>query len=166
MRLGRRSGAAAVAAAVLLAAGAAGAACAKPGERLAFDLRVVQTELMVAALSCGERAAYNGFVKKFGGDLAAGGTAMRSYFRRAYGSAGEARLTSHVTALANRAALRRVEPGVDFCSQAVSVLRTTATLPPGKLHRLFETVARPPADEAIANCEAADAALPASLKAR
>ena len=82
------------------------AACALVDEKTALDTRVLQSELMVAALTCGENARYGVFVKKFEPILVANGQALRQYFNRAYGSAGETRMNRMVTQLANTASIR------------------------------------------------------------
>jgi hypothetical protein len=105
---GRLTRLAAAATAVLFAGVnvAEAAACALADEKAALDTRVLQSELMVAALTCGENARYGVFVKKFEPILVANGDALRHYFRRAYGGAGETRMNRMVTQLANAASIR------------------------------------------------------------
>ena len=67
----------------------------------ALRTRVVQTELMVAALTCQQHALYNDFVQKFRGQLAAQGNVLVSYFARSYGAEGTPELDRFVTRLAN-----------------------------------------------------------------
>ncbi len=78
--------------------------CASAAEKTAFDTRVLQSELMVAALSCGENARYNSFVQKFESELVANGNALRGYFARNYGKSGEDVLDRFITRIANNAA--------------------------------------------------------------
>ncbi|MCZ8149565.1 MAG: hypothetical protein O9325_17160, partial [Roseomonas sp.] len=54
--------------AALVAGPAIAQTCLQPAERTAFDVRALQSKLMVAALSCSQDAAYNAFVRKFQGE--------------------------------------------------------------------------------------------------
>jgi hypothetical protein len=124
---------------VLLAAAAAmapadraqAAMCAIPSERAGADARVLQTELMVAALTCGQRNRYNGFVKKFQPQLVANGKALRRYFRRVHGGRGEARVTRFVTRLANEASARSLVDGTQaYCASVSSLFDEVMAIDP------------------------------------
>ncbi|MCW8836674.1 MAG: hypothetical protein OQJ99_09960 [Rhodospirillales bacterium] len=103
---------------LLGATGQAAAACATPAERLALNARVLQSELMVAALSCGKNADYNAFVKKFQPQLVERGKSLRQFFVRLYGAKGETRLNAFVTRMANEASVRSLRQGGGYCDQA------------------------------------------------
>ncbi|MGH8626401.1 MAG: hypothetical protein ACREYC_14420 [Gammaproteobacteria bacterium] len=97
--------------------------CAQPHERTALSTRVLQTELMVAALCCGNRPLYNAFVTKFRGQLVKQGRSLRSFFHRHHGGGGEENLNSFITRLANEASQRSNADRAAFCSQASSLFR-------------------------------------------
>jgi len=98
------------------------ATCATPAEKAAIDARVLQSELMVAALTCGENARYNAFVQKFQPELVSFGNTLRSYFSRAYGRRGETQLNRFVTRLANGATIRRTRYTMpQYCTSAVNL---------------------------------------------
>ena len=98
---------------------AAAATCASPVEKAALDTRVLQSELMVAALTCGQNANYNAFVEKFQPVLVTFGQTMRSYFTRAYGKGGEHEMDAFVTRTANSAATRRMQfEMTQYCASA------------------------------------------------
>jgi hypothetical protein len=82
------------------AAGAAPSACVSTPEASALDTRVLQTELMVAALACGFRDDYNGFVTKYRKTLGDQAKVLKGFFSRG-GRGGETGLNSFVTRLAN-----------------------------------------------------------------
>ncbi len=110
------------AAAVLLTAGAAEARiCASPSEQAALRARVVQSQLMVAALSCGARPRYNAFVRKFERELVMQGKSLRSFFQRTYGDSATKRLNSFVTSQANKASERSLDVGGAFCSETAGL---------------------------------------------
>jgi hypothetical protein len=100
--------------AILIAAGPASAAvtCLSPAEVRASAVRQLQTELMVATLSCAKHPSasltdrYNAFVRKFGKDLAANADVLRAYFARAYGKGQAKQFDAYITALANEASQR------------------------------------------------------------
>ena len=102
--------------AVLAGSGAAAAECARPQELHALNTRVLQTELMVAALACGYQAGYNRFVGAFRHDLVEHGGTLRAYFRRQYGSEGQTRLDHFITRLANEESGRSNLDRLAFCA--------------------------------------------------
>lgn len=106
---------AAVLAFALFAAVPAAAAptnCLSAAEHRASLVRQLQTELMVAALSCARHPSasltgrYNAFVHKFGKDLSSNAEVLRGYFSRAYGKAQARQFDAYITALANEASRR------------------------------------------------------------
>lgn len=84
------------------------ASCYNDAEAAAARVRVMQTDFMVAALSCDHRGVpevrqrYTAFVKQYSGEMAVHGRALISYFQRAGGSRA---LDSFITSLANEMAL-------------------------------------------------------------
>ncbi|MDX1485496.1 MAG: hypothetical protein R3229_13565 [Alphaproteobacteria bacterium] len=97
---------------------ATGHLSAKEKEALAF--RHLQTELMVAALSCGRkefRAKYNTFVIRYRPALRRNGNTLRAIFKRNYGRQGKRRLDAYVTRLANEASVRSMQQS-GFCEVA------------------------------------------------
>lgn len=96
--------------------------CASPAEKAAVDARVLQSELMVAALTCGENARYNVFVQKFQSELVGFGSALRAYFVRAYGKSGEYEMNQFVTRMANGATIRRTQFTMpEYCASAANL---------------------------------------------
>jgi len=97
--------------------------CAQPHERTALSTRVLQTELMVAALCCDNRPLYNAFVSKFRGELVKQGRSLRSFFQRHHGGGGEENLNSFITRLANEASRRSNAERAGFCAQTSLLFR-------------------------------------------
>ena len=127
----RQGAALALAAGLVLAAGGAAAraaACPSPMERAALEMRVMQSELMVAALTCGARESYNAFVIKFEPDLVRHGVALRTFFKRAHGSRASAELNRFVTRLANQASQRSVADRAGYCAAASRVFEQVLKL--------------------------------------
>lgn len=111
-------------AAVVAAVGASSAfaaSCVRPIEEAALTARVVQTEMMVAALACGQQSQYNAFVVKFRDDLVTHGSTLKSLFKRVHGANAERRLATFVTRLANDASQRSRE-AANFCMDAYTFL--------------------------------------------
>ena len=103
---------------------------AKPSELSAIQVRVLQSEMMVAALTCDLRPQYNEIVILFKDELGRHGANLRSYFERSYGRAGgEKQLNSFVTEMANRASSHAVSQGSFYCAGAKNLLTDILSLP-------------------------------------
>lgn len=120
VRFHRKGAAWAVLAGVLCATPAAAEMCARDGDMPALQTRVLQTDLMVAALTCDERARYNAFVGKHRAELVVRGHELKGLFNRAYGPRALANLDSFVTRLANEASLNTVAARTSYCTDAVA----------------------------------------------
>src|SRR3546814_3141196 len=94
---------------------------------------MLQTELVVAALSCNERTRYNAFVNKFKGELGDRGKALKAFFNRAHGKDATRRLNAFVTELANEASQRTIAYQGDFCGDAVQRFEAVLKLQPAEL---------------------------------
>lgn len=111
-----------------IAAEAAGKSCARPAERTALELRVLQSELMVAALTCDYQADYNAFVTRFQPVLSKQGVALRGYFKRTYGGNGVRFLDSFITKMANAASQLSRDQGRRFCQETHAAMQTLSTM--------------------------------------
>ncbi|MBB4211308.1 hypothetical protein EV659_10480 [Rhodothalassium salexigens DSM 2132] len=108
---------------LLTAAGAAGATtaraqtCVGAEEAAAFQLRHLQTQLMVGALQCrgvhalGQRTYYNRFATRHAALIDGANATLSRFFDRHFDGAARARLDAYVTGLANdvSAASRRTD---------------------------------------------------------
>ena len=140
-------------ASALLTGVAQAATCTAPGETSALQARVLQTELMVAALTCSQKDKYNAFIRRFGGDLTTLGNSMKSYFTRAHGRKAATEMNAFVTALANEASRRAMGYQGDFCGDANGLFDSVLAVPPKELARFAAT--RPTANTyGIASCQA------------
>jgi hypothetical protein len=99
---------------VLMAGPALAQACVQPAERTAFEVRALQSQLMVAALTCNRDNDYNAFVRKFQGELGASYRTIQTHFRRSGGNHQRA-LDSYITQLANEQSQEGVRAGSLFC---------------------------------------------------
>jgi len=125
---------AAIAAAALPAAGAV-AACYTPPEVTAVHIRMLQSELMVAALACrdsnpelGMITQYNSFVKRHNPGLVGQNRVLERHFDRHYGGGNPAkrRMDALLTAIANDASKRSMT--ANFCNGAASLFGEIAKL--------------------------------------
>lgn len=102
-----------------IAAGIAGPAlaqaCLPAAERTAFDVRALQSQLMVVALQCGRDGEYNAFVRRFQGDLASSYRAIEGHFRRTSGGAARRETDGFITQLANAHSQDGIRQGSLFC---------------------------------------------------
>jgi hypothetical protein len=89
--------------------------CLQSAERAAFDVRALQSQLMVAALACNKDNEYNAFVRKFQGDLASAYRGIQGHFRRTAGNAHQRELDGFITQLANAHSQDGIRAGSQFC---------------------------------------------------
>lgn len=97
--------------------------CLTAAEARAERIRIVQTELMIAALKCASRPelrlneTYDRFVRDFKPQLVENARILSNYFKRRHGVAHQQELDSFITGLANRISLiSGRDPG--FCDAA------------------------------------------------
>lgn len=94
---------------------AAEEACVKGPDEVALQVRVIQTDLMVAALSCGASARYNEFVKANQPVLMAAHTQLTKFFTKKRG--GQKALNAFITKLANDSSRRSIANIAAFCQE-------------------------------------------------
>jgi len=118
--------AALVGGALMVAGPAQAEGCAEHEARQALELRVLQSEMMVAALTCGQRQSYNAFVTTFKPYLKAQGANLRAFFTEQFGLiTGPKHLNRMVTRLANTASQQSlVVPKQTFCERAKMRFKT------------------------------------------
>lgn len=125
-----------LAASLVLAPALARAECYTEAEWQAAHVRILQTELNVAQLTCSNvpdhsyDAQYGTFVARFGDRLKAAATELRAHFKRVYGGASETQLDSFVTRVANEASDRSMSsttPCADAAPLFQQVLATDTT---------------------------------------
>lgn len=90
-------------------------ACVTSEEKQALDSRVLQTELMVGGLSCGQQEQYNRFVLSFQPELQERGEALKKLFSRIHGRNAEDALNAFVTRLANDSSERSRNSSAEYC---------------------------------------------------
>jgi len=150
LQLGRIVGRHAVrfgAAAIVLGAlaGSAGAViCADQVERESLNVRQLQTQLMVAALSCNQRADYNAFVTRFRPALADHSDVMTGYFRRVFGKRSPHEINAYVTRLANEASALSIADRQSYCRASFTALTELLAAPTGDLHGALIRIAMEP----------------------
>lgn len=101
----------------LAASNAVAQSCANAREKAAFDLRALQTHLMVGALTCGMHDRYNAFVTRFQSDLAGAHRNLTGYFNRVHGRTAQRDLNEYITALANAQSQEGIRLGSHFCGR-------------------------------------------------
>jgi hypothetical protein len=103
-----------------LAPGASAAsrqACMQPAEKTAFDIRALQSQLLVAALACGQHDNYNAFVRKNQAELGTAFRTLATYFRRTQGAQHQRQLDQYITELANSQSRVSIDRGSFFCNE-------------------------------------------------
>lgn len=131
----RNSKAAAMAVCMSLAVSGAAqaAACATSADRTALQMRMLQTELMVAALTCNQRTEYNAFVTRFQPQLGAQGKHLQAYFKQQHGARATRVLNDFITRIANESARRGMVKRGAFCRNAERIYAGARGLKPAEL---------------------------------
>ena len=106
--------------------------CSNPAHQSAFYVRSLQTELMVAALTCRQQPAYNSFVNRFRPELVGHGKTLKATFARQYGTNAEQYLNGFITRIANETALRSANTQ-GYCGQSAGMFDDVLDLDPGQL---------------------------------
>ena len=95
-------------------------------------------ELMVAALTCGEKARYNAFVISFKAVLGDRGRELRGLFDRVHGAGGKRELNGFVTKLANDASQGSLAVPGGYCTTASALFEEVLNTPPDDFDAMAE----------------------------
>lgn len=96
--------------------------CAKPAEFQALNMRALQSELMVAALSCGQSRHYNWFAKQYSPQLKDYGTQITTFFSQHGSKHSDRMLNDFITKMANHASRASISrPHKQYCSEVASL---------------------------------------------
>ncbi len=87
----------------------------------AVNVRILQSEMMVAALACDMRQNYNSMISHFKQELVEHGRVLRRMFRRDHGGSAQKALDGFITQLANDASIRSSRARGEFCVNAGQV---------------------------------------------
>jgi hypothetical protein len=115
------------------------AACLFPAEKSAVQIRLLQTDLMVAALSCDRKHEYNAFVTRHRDELVKGGRGLRALFERVHGKSAKSSLNGYVTKLANDASMRSLKAD-NYCGAMATLFNQVLTISPAGIAVLAEQV--------------------------
>lgn len=113
--------------AAVIAGPAIAQSCVQPSERAAFEVRALQSQLMVAALACQKDADYNAFVRKFQGELAGSYRDIQGHFRRTAGNGHQRALDGFITTLANEQSQDGIRAGSHFCPLVTPLFQQALT---------------------------------------
>ena len=112
------------AAALALIPGMASAqSCMPAAEKASFDVRALQSQLMVVAITCEMQDDYNRFVTKFQPQLATAYRGVTAHFRRTGGRNGQRDLDQYITGLANGQSQVGIAQGQYFCGNQRAVFQ-------------------------------------------
>ncbi|MBL8831166.1 MAG: hypothetical protein JNL71_02135 [Rhodospirillales bacterium] len=144
-----RFGFATAVAALTLGVGAGSAfsqqACLTREEAVAVKARVMQTELMVATLSCvravDQSSKYNAFMERHSAELQRHNRVIQQHFARVGGGNPQRRYDTFTTALANDASNRSMA-NPTFCHDTTALFDSIVRIERGKLADAVEERAR------------------------
>jgi len=89
--------------------------CTYEGDRVAFDIEGLKSELMVTALVCKDQARYNDFMGRYKPELANEERALGAYFKRVNGRASQKAYDDYISNLANVQEQDGLKAGTAFC---------------------------------------------------
>ena len=92
------------------------AQCMQPSEKPGFDIRALQSQLMVLALTCSQTDEYNRFVTQNRGVLTGAYNDVQRHFRRVAGGAWQRQIDAYITNTANGHSQTGISQGSLFCS--------------------------------------------------
>ncbi len=120
------------------------ATCLRPAEKTAFDIRALQSQLMVVALSCQQHDDYNAFVTRFRSHLGDAHRNVTSYYQRASGRQAQRVMDQYITNLANNQMQVGITQGSHFCrNQTPLFQQAMAATTPAELAAITQRAAIP-----------------------
>ena len=105
--------------------------CARPADKVAFDVVGLKSQLMVTAISCQAQDKYNGFVARYRTSLVSQERSLTSYFLRAYGRSGQKQHDDYITLLANSQSEKGIQQGTLFCDKNIGMFDEVMKLKDG-----------------------------------
>lgn len=106
------------------------AACNSDKDLLAYNMRQLQTDLMVASLNCGLHDEYNAFIDRFNAELTRSGKHLKADFSKRFGGDAKALLNAYVTTLANMSSIDSIKAGRGYCADSTQSFATVMSLAP------------------------------------
>ncbi len=107
--------------------------CQREGNLTAYFVRQLQTDLMVASLSCDAKDQYNAFVTRFNEVLIANGQTLKATFNKRFGSEATDELNDYVTMLANLSSIDSLSAGAKYCVEQKQAFARVLAVSPGGL---------------------------------
>lgn len=113
--------------------------CLTPPEKTAFHVRMLQTELMVATLTCRGMSKhdfsrqYGSFVETHRAGLKSNSDVFQSHFKRSFGGGGQTQMDRYVTGLANDYSRSSMTGAGAFCEQQGPLFDKAASIKPSEL---------------------------------
>jgi hypothetical protein len=114
-------------------------ACKRNADEKAVYIRSLQTDLMVAALTCNDSDPYNQFINQFKPVLMKDSKQLQSFYSKTDGKAGANELNSFVTQLANDESQRSIQT-VGYCDSANQLFASVLALQPDQLEDYATTL--------------------------
>ena len=96
-------------------------ACLQPAEKTAFDIRALQSQMMVVALSCKHEDVYNAFVTRYSSQLSSAYKTIDASYRRA---GGQKAMDGYITNMANQQSQEGIRMGSRFCGNSAELMQS------------------------------------------
>lgn len=102
--------------------------CARPAEKVAFQVAALKSRLMVTALACDANEKYNAFITANRTALLPQEKTLSSYFARNYGRRAQTEHDEYITNLANAQSRRRIIDNYRFCRDGQALYADVAAI--------------------------------------
>ena len=137
-------------------------ACQFDGDRSAFDIEGLKSELMVTALVCKKQDRYNVFMSRYQPDVQRQEVVLAAYFKRSYGKSNQKAYDEYITNLADVQEQDGLKAGTAFCDNLPAMFDEVMSLHDSS-ELLDYTHSKPMAQPMdFAMCTGAPPTLPAS----
>ena len=113
--------------------------CKRNADEKSVYVRSLQTNLMVAALTCNDSGPYNDFIHQFQPVLIKDSKQLQAFYTKTQGKAGANELNSFVTQLANDESQRSIQTA-GYCDSANQLFTAVLALQPDQLEDFSTTL--------------------------
>jgi hypothetical protein len=135
---------------------AAAPSCKRTADEKSVYMRALQTDLMVAALTCNSSEQYNSFIHQFQPVLIKDSKELQSYFKKRDGKAGTRELNAFVTHLANDESQRSIQEGsAQYCDESAKLFTAVLAEPSDKVEDFSTTEVALAPDAPVKYCPSA-----------
>ena len=142
---------------------ASASSCKRTADEKSVFMRALQTDLMVAALTCNSSDQYNSFIHQFQPVLIKDNKTLAAYFKKRHGKSGTTEMNAFVTHLANDESQRSIAEGTaQYCDDSGKLITAALAEPSDKIEEFSTEQVTLAADAPVKLCAGAAKSSPAA----